>query len=240
MGSATTLRSIILLLSIFFAHIIYAQGVYAHECVVLLHGYLRSAKCMQPIAKILEDKGYKVQNLSYSSTDYSIQTISREHVAPKIEHTDCEKIHFIGHSMGGIVIRYYLSENKLPNLGNVIFITVPNRGSELVSSIENNRSFTWTLIGPAVRELSPTSPILLNMPEPHYRAGIITASKSVNPVTSLFLLEGPNDGTLTIESMKLKNMADLIDFNATHTTVLTHLEIGDKIASFLKYGRFIK
>jgi len=235
MGSTKALRSIILLLSIFFT-----QSVYAQECVVLLHGYLRSAKCMQPIAEILDAKGYKVQNLSYPSTDYSIQAISRVHVAPKIDHTDCEKIHFIGHSMGGIVARHYLSENKLPNLGNVILIAAPNGGSKLVSSIENNPALAWTLIGPAVRELSPGSSILRNLPEPHYRPGIITASKSINPVTSIFMLEGPDDGTLTTESMTLKNMADIINFNATHTTVLTHPDIGARIDSFLKYGRFIK
>ena len=235
MGRKKILKSIILLLVLFCA-----QNLFAQEYVVLLHGYLRNAKCMQHIAEILDAKGYKVQNLSYPSTDYSIQTISREHVAPKIDHTDCEKIHFIGHSMGGIVTRHYLSENKLPNLGNVILIAAPNNGSELVSSLENNPALSWTLIGPAVRELAPNSALLRNMPAPHYRAGIITASKSINPVTSIFFLEGPDDGTLTTESMKLKNMADIINLNATHTMVLTHPDIGTKIESFLKYGRFVK
>jgi len=229
------LKSIILLISIFFA-----QHAYAQECVVLLHGYLRSSKCMQPIAEILNDKGYKVQNISYHSTSFSIPTISREHIAPKINHTDCKKIHFIGHSMGGIITRHYLSENKLPNLGNVILIATPNSGSELVSSLANNPTFEWTLMGPAVRELSVGSELLRNIPESYYNVGIITASKSINPVTSIFLLDGLDDGTLTIESMKLPTMTDIINLEATHTRVLTHPDIGDRIENFLKYNRFNK
>lgn len=195
---------------------------------------------MQPIADILNAKGYKIQNISYPSTSFSISTISRDYVAPKIEHTNCEKIHFIGHSMGGIVTRHYLSENKLPNLGNVILITTPNGGSELVSSLANNRSFEWTLIGSAVRELSIGSELLNSIPETYYNVGIITASKSINPVTSIFLLDGLDDGTLTIESMKLPNMTDIINLDSTHTRVLIHPDIGDRIENFLKYDRFIK
>jgi triacylglycerol lipase len=235
MGITKTLRSIIVLLALCFA-----ESASAQECVVLLHGYLRSNKCMQPIADILDAKGYRIQNISYPSTDYSIQTLSRDHVAPQIDSTNCDKIHFIGHSMGGIVTRHYLSENKLSNLGNVILIATPNGGSELVSSIEDNPTLAWTLIGPAARELAPGSKLLLALPSPSYNTGIITASKSINPITSIFLLDGANDGTLTIESMKLDNMTDIINLEATHTMVLTHPDIGTHIENFLKYGRFIK
>ena len=195
---------------------------------------------MQPIENTLEANGYRVQNISYPSTDYSIQTLSREYIAPKIDNTNCAKIHFIGHSMGGIITRHYLSENKLSNLGNVILITTPNNGSELVASIENNPAFAWTLIGPATRELVPESKLLQALPSPDYNTGIITASKSINPVTSIFLLEGANDGTLTIESMKLRNTKDTINLETTHTMVLTHPDIGIQIESFLKNGEFIK
>ena len=207
---------------------------------MLLHGYLRNSKCMQPVADTLDAKGYKVQNLSYPSTDYPIETLSREHIAPKIDNSNCDKIHFIGHSMGGIVLRHYLSENKPSNLGNVVLIAVPNGGSELVASIEDNPVFAWTLIGPAARELSTGSKLLQALPLPDYNIGIITASKSINPVTSIFLLDGANDGTLTVESMKLKNMKDIVNLEATHTMVLLHPEIGNQIDSFLKKGEFVK
>ncbi len=225
----------LMLLSIFLA-----SNACAQECVVLLHGYLRNSKCMHPVAEILESKGYKVQNISYPSTDYSIQTLSREHVAPQIDHSNCDKMHFIGHSMGGIIVRHYLSENKPTNLGNVILIAAPNGGSDLVASIEDNPVFAWALIGPAARELSPGSKLLQELPLPDYNAGIITASKSINPITSIFLLDGKNDGTLTVESMKLQNMKDIVNLEATHTLVLLHPDIGMHIENFLKNGRFVK
>ena len=229
------MKKYILLLSLFCA-----EAAYAQECVVLLHGYLRNSKCMQPIADILDLSGYKIQNISYPSTDYSIQTLSRDHVAPQIDNSNCEKIHFIGHSMGGIVARQYLADNKPHNLGNVILIAAPNNGSELIASLEDNPALAWTLIGPAARDLSPKSQFLHELPLPYYNTGIITANKSINPITSIFLFNSPNDGTLTVESMKIHNMTDIINLEATHTMVLLHPDIGWQIESFLKYGKFIR
>lgn len=235
MGRKKIVRSLIFILAMLFS-----QASWGQECVVLLHGYLRSNKCMSFLEEKLGDAGYKVQNLSYPSTKYSISTLSREHVGPRIEHADCDKIHFVGHSMGGIVLRHYLSENKLENLGHVVLITAPNGGSELVNSIQNNEALSWVLMGPAVHEIAVNSEFLKSLPLPYYNVGIITASKSLNPITSLFILDGGDDGTLTIESMKLQNMTDIINLSATHTMVISHPEISTQVESFLKKGRFIK
>ena len=194
---------------------------------------------MKPVEEILVASGYKVQNISYPSTEYSIAEISRNHVAPKISTESCDKIHFIGHSMGGIVARHYLSENHPDNLGNVILITTPNGGSDLVSEVEESDALGWTLVGPAVKELGVGSELLKNLPKPYYKTGIVTASKSINPFTSLFLLDGPNDGTLTVESMKLKDMHDTVNIPSSHTLVLTHPDLKGHIESFLRNGQFI-
>lgn len=225
---------------VFILTLLFSMPIMADECVVLLHGYLRSSGCMNFLESKLESAGYKVQNLSYPSTKYSISTLSREHVGPKIDHTLCDKIHFVGHSMGGIIVRHYLSENKLPNLGHVVLITAPNNGSELVTSIQNNKSLSWVLMGPAVHDIAVGSEFFKTLPLPDYNVGIITADKSMNPITSMFILEGMDDGTLTIESMKLPNMKDIVNLPSTHTLVLSHPEISTQVESFLKEGRFIK
>lgn len=235
MGKKALIKKIIVIFLLFLT-----QSAYAQECVVLLHGYLRNSKCMNPIEIELIAKGYNVQNISYPSTDYSIEILSKEHIAPKIDHKSCDKIHFVGHSMGGIIIRHYLASNKIDNLGHVVLITTPNGGSTLVSDIDSNKAFAWAMLGEAVRQLAPESELLKNLPAPQYNVGIITASKSINPFTSIFMLEGPNDGTLTVESMKIPNAKDIIDFERNHTTVLLHPEISDQIDHFLKNGRFIK
>lgn len=218
---------------------VFCANAHSKECVVLLHGYLRNAKCMKPIESYLLKAGYDIQNISYPSTDHSISKISSEYIAPQIDNSNCEKIHFIGHSMGGIIVRYYLSSNKPANLGKVVLITTPNSGSELVESIYNHPSVKWILIGPAVRELMPGSPLLKTLPMPDYEVGIITANKSINPITSI-LFNGPSDGTLSVDSMKLENMSDIIDINSTHTMVLIHPDTHKQISNFLKYGKFIK
>lgn len=220
--------------------LISSQITYAQECVVLLHGYFKNNNCMYPIEKKLSEMGYKISNISYPSTEYSIDVLAKEHVAPHIKNMECDKIHFIGHSMGGILIRHYLANNLLPNLGEVIFIAVPNQGSELVSQASNSEYLSWMLLGPAVKEIGHESEFMINLPLPHYQAGVIAATKSSNPITSLFMLEGIDDGILTYESMKIPNMKDIVEIESNHNQVLYHPKLFDNIINFLKTGKFIK
>jgi triacylglycerol lipase len=211
---------------------------FAQECVVLLHGYRRTSKCLLPLETILTSAGYVVQNITYPTTKYSIETITKEYVAPQIQNISCEKIHFIGHSMGGIVIRKYLSEYRQDNLGKVILIASPNNGSELVSTVYK---VPWAsrILGPAVMDLARGSEFIHTLPKPYYRVGIITASSSRNPIISLLLDKGKNDGLVSVSSMLLDNEDDVVDINTTHNRILIDPLLGRYVQNFLKYGLFI-
>ncbi len=210
----------------------------AQECVVLLHGYARSNTCMEPLEIGLTKEGYNVINLSYPTMKYPVEIISRDHIHPHIEKiSDCEKLHFIGHSLGGIVARYYLSQNEVKNLGKVILITTPNQGSRIATEMESNE-FLSALLGPAVSDLAEDSPLLKSLPEPDYEVGVIAATKSINPLTSIFVLQGEDDGTLTVESMRLTSTKHYVAIPSTHTLVLRHPDLLTQIKSFLTAGKF--
>ena len=105
------------------------------EMVVLIHGLMRSYTSMIPLRSYLEKRGYEVYFYSYPSAKYTI----REHgknLNHSIENMLSEnpgvKIHFITHSLGGIIAREALArlnQNQLKNIGYFIMLAPPNKGS---------------------------------------------------------------------------------------------------------------
>ena len=212
----------------------------AGETVFLLHGLARSSGSMRKIADAARAEGYAVVNLDYPSTTATIETLAETHLAPALQRAlglGATRIHFVTHSMGGIVVRQYLATHALPQLGRVVMLGPPNRGSELVDTFGRYAPFVW-VNGPAGHQLGTGPDSLPNrLGGVSYPVGVIAGTRSFNPVYSA-LIDGPDDGKVGVERAKLDGMGDLLVLYENHTFMMRSNEVIRQSLLFLREGRF--
>jgi len=211
-----------------------------NEWIILLHGLARSKSSMQTLEKNLIQSGYSVLNLDYPSRKQTIQNLVEKHLIKAIE--TCQKqeaktIHFVTHSMGGILVRYYLKNFQLPELGHVVMLSPPNAGSEVVDALKNLFLFKW-LNGPAGQQLgTDDKSIPIELGEADFILGIITGDRSINWILSC-IIPGPDDGKVSVERAKLKGMNDFRVIHATHPFIMQNSEAIELTIKFIKTGSF--
>ncbi len=212
----------------------------AGERVVLLHGLGRSDLSMLRLERALTARGYAVFNVGYPSTQHSIEQLAENELGPALAACCAEpggRTHFVTHSMGGIVLRYYLDKQKLDSLGRVVMLSPPNRGSELADWVSES-PLLGKLLGPSLGQLGkgPESvPVQLGPVD--YELGVIAGNRTLNPVFSR-IIPGPDDGKVSVESALVQGMVDFLVVPHSHTYIMMSDEVIEQVIHFLEQGRF--
>ena len=208
--------------------------------VVLLHGLARSDSSFKKMEKSLQEEGYETCNISYPSTKYPIEKLVSDFVLPDIKRClkgDRKIVNFVTHSMGGIVVRYLATQDIHFKIGRVVMLSPPNKGSEVVDTLGGLWLFK-AINGPAGLQLSTSNESLPNtLGEPKFELGIITGNQSINLILSS-MIEGDDDGKVSIESAKLEGMKDFLVVKATHPFIMKNNSVIDQTKYFLKNAEF--
>lgn len=214
----------------------------AKSCVVLVHGLWRSGFAMRSIESDLEDAGYETVSISYPSMDYDIPSLAQNWLTEGVntcEERNAQHIHMVSHSMGGILIRQYLQTNQLPTGSKVVMLSPPNQGSELSQRFGK----TWwyqLIVGPAGSSLTKENDGIIEQLKPVSEpVGIIAAHRQWSLWPESWLPK-PNDGTVSVESMKLDEMDDFLLIENGHAMMRYDNEIQAQIRHFLETGKFYK
>ena len=194
---------------------------------------------MTLLAHRLSDAGYDVHNLDYPSTDATVDELLAL-LDDKIEAcclTTGQPVHFVTHSLGGILVRAYLAEKRPEHLRRVVMLSPPNQGSEVIDTLRQSPLLRWT-VGPVGEQLGTDATSLPNRLGPaDYDLGIITGSRSLNPLMS-WVVTGDDDGKVSVESARLTGMDDFLVVPHSHTFIMNSRLVAEEVIHFLEHGSF--
>ncbi len=209
-----------------------------NEVIVLLHGLARTPLSLLALSVAARSRGYRVVNWHYRSTRLTIgeaaESFARD-VAPRL--ATAPRVHFLTHSLGGIIVRRFLAAHPLPNLGRVVMLAPPNGGSE-VADVLQHASCLPKLVAP-LRELGTgDASVPRALPAADFDLGVIAGSRSHIPLFDRWMHRVPNDGVVAVDRTKLDGMRDFLVLHRTHTTLPWAPDAIRAAFTFLESGRF--
>ena len=220
-----------------------APASHANACVVLLHGLGRTYRSMFSIEHALRDAGYATISVDYPSQSKPIEALALQAVPEGVAY--CRKqgattIHFVTHSMGGLVLRYYLSKHRVQELGRTVMLSPPNQGSEVADALVGTGVYD-RVNGPAGGQLV-TGPegIPARLGPVDFPLGIITGNEqTVFDSVLATQIPGANDGKVSVERAKVEGMSDFLVLPVTHTFIVNNDVVIGQVLHFLEHGRFL-
>jgi triacylglycerol lipase len=211
------------------------------DYVVVVHGWAWLRDTMRATVSYLHENEYAVVNLNYDARKEFPEEIANTRIAEAVKaycRDGTRKVHFVGHSMGCLMIRQYLKSHHPENLGEVVFLAAPNQGIEYVDRF-NDQLWFRKIFGNSARLLGVGEGNLPDQlgPAVGYAPGIIMGHQVRLPLLSRWL-EGPDDGVVSVASGKMEGMREMIQVRCVHMNLPQNKPALRQTVHFLRKGRF--
>lgn len=205
------------------------------ELVILLHGLWRSYRAMDPIVQAVTQAGYSALNIPYPSFKDSLdEMVVRLHKTIEAEREHYSKIHFVTHSLGGVIVKNYLQNYEQSDTSRVVMLAPPLRGSRIVDWLQGIK--LQFVLGPAGSFLSTdsmaTEPDSLPL---HIETAVIMGNRVRIPLLHR-IIDDESDGIVRVESGKTEGIKEFKVISADHTLITLHQDVLDGVPRFLSTG----
>jgi len=193
---------------------------------------------MDKLQAALVKEDFTVINVRYESTKNTIETLAPSAIDPALEKCGVGiGVNFVTHSMGGILVRQYLSQKPLPQLNKVVMLGPPNKGSEVVDVLGQFPGFHFVNGDAGLQLGTGQSSVPNTLGAVDFDLGIIAGSRSINLILSA-IIPGPDDGKVTIENTKIQGMTDHIEMPVTHPFMMRNEDVINQVIYYLRHGSF--
>lgn len=214
----------------------------AKASVVLLHGLGRTGLSMQLPALALRRAGYRTLTPYYGLRRSMPEIV--DHLAPRIARFAAGHdgpLHFVTHSLGGLVARALITADRPATLGRVVMLAPPNAGSalaDLVTALGLENAILGKVGGHLRTRRSADTERLLGPVD--YDLGIIAGNRSYDPGIAARVLDGPHDGKVTVAATRIDGMRDHIVLPVQHTFMLNDARVIAQMLAYLATGAFTR
>ncbi len=193
---------------------------------------------MKKLERALAAQGYEVKNVNYASTRHNIEKLAVDAIAPAlIGRAPGQTVNFVTHSLGGILVRQYLRHHRIEDLGRVVMLGPPNKGSEVVDRLRDFPGF-YFMHGDAGLELGTGAGSVPNrLGGADFDLGIIAGTRSIDLLLS-WMIDGTDDGKVSVESTKIDGMRDHLEMDVTHTFMMQNRKVIEQVIHYLQSGKF--
>ena len=204
------------------------------ECVVLIPGLWLLGASLGIQARRLRSAGFDVHLVSYATVRQSLKD-NALHISRITRELEADTIHYVGHSLGGIVIRALFHFYPDPRPGRVVTIASPHMGSEVAKRF-SRYALGRVIVGESIRELLDGIP--QQWPLPSREIGLIRGNLPIGLGRFFPGLPSPNDGLLTEQETWLEGVTDNVTLPIAHTGMLFAPAVADAVSRFLRTGQF--
>lgn len=204
-----------------------------NEVVVLVHGLWVNGREMGLLRRRLAAAGYRTRRFSYPSlANTPFENAMDLHRF--IEGLDQETLHFVAHSLGGLVIRHLFYHFSPGRPGRAVTLGTPHQGSAAAAFLSRFAAGRL-LLGKSIQHglLGPLPP----WPEVH-ELGSIAGITRLGLGLLLPGIPQPSDGTVAVAETRLAGMTDHVEVPASHSSMLWSKAVSRQAVHFLQNGRF--
>ena len=206
---------------------------YSKKTVVLVHGLWMHGWVMALLELRLKRFGFRTVIFSYPSMSNSLS--QNAHILSDfVAGIASSHIHFVGHSLGGLLIMQMLSECPDQRAERIVLAGSPCQASYVASKLARFKLGRY-LIGHSMLQY-----LKQNLPECTDRCevGSIAGSRSLGAGRLLGGLPDPNDGVVAVEETKIPGLHDQIILNVSHSGMLISASVAKQVCMFLQNGNF--
>lgn len=203
------------------------------EVVVLIHGLWKTGNDSWRLRQRLQKSGYECKKFSYPSLRLSPEENARR-LHQFVATIDAPVIHFVCHSLGGIVLLKYFDLHPSLTRGRVVLLGSPVNGSQVARRLSKHWYSGW-LVGRSTDEgLLGDAPVWNSWRD----IGIIAGTLPIGAGLLSGRLPLPHDGTVTVSETVLHGATDFIALPVTHTGLLYSSKVAQQTITFLRAGKF--